>query len=95
MSPPTFDADDPLFKPLTLAQVLEITERSRRTVERWVKDHKLTAYEEAHRRTVVFNEDEVLEVEQKMAAAARENRERIRARAAQQHRQQPGDETTT
>jgi len=83
VSPPTFDADDPMFKPLTLAQVVEITERSRRTVERWVKDHRLTAYEETHRRTVVFNEDEVLEVEQKMAAAARANRDRIRARAGQ------------
>ena len=95
MSPPTIDPTDPLFRPLTLAQVLEITERSRRTVERWVKEHKLTPYEENHRRRVVFNEAEVLDVEQKMSAAALENRERIRARAGRRRPDTSPDESAT
>lgn len=74
--------DDPTFRPLTLSQVLEITGRKRRTIERWVTAEKLTRYEVEHRRKVVavFNEDEVLEAEKQMREAAEENRERIRRR---------------
>lgn len=82
MSAPSFDPTDPLFRPLTFEQVMEITERKRRTVERWIAGGKLTAYEVKHRRTIVklFNEDEVTAIEQEMSAAALANRERIRAR---------------
>ncbi len=82
MTTPSIDPTDPLFKPLTFEQVLEITERKRRTVEKWVAAGKLTAYEVKHRRTVVrlFNEDEVTAVEKEMSDAALANRARIRAR---------------
>lgn len=80
---PRIDPSDPLFKPLTFEQVLEITERKRRTVEKWIAGGKLTAYELKHRRTIVkvFNEDEVTAVEKEMNDAAEANRERIRQRA--------------
>jgi len=71
-----------MFRPLTFEQVLEITERKRRTVERWIAGGRLTAYEVRNRRTIVrlFNEDEVTALEQEMSAAAFANRERIRVR---------------
>lgn len=71
-----------MFKPLTFAQVMEITERKRRTVEKWIAGGRLTAYEVKHRRTIVklFNEAEVTAVEKEMSDAALANRERIRAR---------------
>lgn len=76
------DPTSPMFQLLTLKQVLEITERSRRTIEKWVRDGKLTKYEVEHQRKVipVFNEDEVVEVEKEMRDAAEENRDRIRRR---------------
>ncbi len=78
------DPTDPMFKPLTMREVLDITGRSRRTVEKWVKNGHLTKYEQRNRRDVVighvYNEDEVVEAESERAAAARENRERIRRR---------------
>lgn len=87
MTPPAMDPDDPLFKPLTLAQVLEITGRSPRTIQRWINDHKLhpledpaapnRSFEAAHRRRVIFDESEVVEVEKEMRDAASANRRRI------------------
>lgn len=76
------DPGDPMFKPLTMTQVMQITQRSQRTIERWVKDKRLTRYEEHHRRKIVFlfDESEVVDVETERAAADRENRDRIRRR---------------
>ena len=91
------DPTDPMFRPLTFAQVLEITERKRRTVEKWVAAGKLTAYEVKHRRTIVkiFNEDEVAAVEKEMSDAALANRERIRARGGRPGlRGAPGGDAT-
>lgn len=84
MNGPVLDPDDPLLKPLTMREVMEITGRSRRTIERWVAEKRLTRYEERNRRNVVtgtlYNESEVVDVEAERAAAARENLERIRRR---------------
>lgn len=80
MTDPQFDPTDPLFKPLTLAQVLEATGRSRRTIERWVKGGRLTAYEDAHARKV-FIEKQVVEAEAAMEESARASRAAIAARA--------------
>jgi predicted DNA-binding transcriptional regulator AlpA len=63
-----------------MREVLEITGRSRRTIEKWVKNGHLSKYEQDNPRTVLFNEDDVVEAETERAAAARENRERIRRR---------------
>lgn len=92
MTPP-LDPNDPMFKPLTMREVLEITGRSRRTIEKWVKNGRLTKYERRNARDVVigrvFNEAQVVETESERAAAARENRDRIRRRARLQRPQLP------
>lgn len=89
------DPTDPMFKPLTLEQVLEITGRTRRTIERWVKDGHLTKYEETHRRKIVlYNEEEVAEAEKERNDAAIENRERIRRRGGRPGPRKPPGETT-
>lgn len=75
---------DPLFQPLTMRQVMQITQRSERTIERWIASGRLTPYEERNRRGVVvgriFSEDQVVNAEQERAAAVRENHDRIRRR---------------
>jgi hypothetical protein len=65
-----------MFKPITLDQVLEITERSQRTINRWIQTGRLTAYEEKHRRQIVFNEDDVVELEHETTVARRQGRPR-------------------
>lgn len=74
----TFDPHSPLFGDISFAQVLEITGRSRRTVKRWIDGGLITPFGKG--RKVAFNEDQVVEVEQEMAAADRANHDRIRAR---------------
>lgn len=85
---PGLDPADPMLRPLTMREVMEVTGRSRRTIERWVAEKRLTAYEERNRRNVVvaklYSEAEVVDVEAERAAAARENLERIRRRNAAQ-----------
>jgi hypothetical protein len=82
------DPTDPMFKPVTIKQALEITGRTRRTLERWVEEKHLTKYEQQHRRKVVvlFNEDELTRVEKERSDAAIENRDRIRRRGAPPNR---------
>lgn len=66
-----------------MREVLEITKRSPRTIKRWIDDGHIkayTPYERAHRRHLVFNEDEVVEAEKRMHDADMANKERIRAR---------------
>lgn len=96
MTHPHIDPTDPLFKPLTMRQVMEITERSRRTIEKWVQTGKLTKYEEKNRRGIVvghvYNEDEVVDTESEQAAAARENHERIRQRGGRPGPRKPLEE---
>lgn len=93
------DPNDPLFQPLTLKQVMEITGRSRRTIQKWVQGEKLTKYEVEHRRKVVpvFDEGEVLDVEKEMRDAAEENRDRIRRRGGRPGPRdpKPGEEDST
>jgi hypothetical protein len=83
---PVFDPDDPLFRPLSLEQVMAVTDRSERTIRRWIEGELLTGYrlpEDAHRRKVdlkslVFNEAEVVDRESERSAAVRKNQDRIR-----------------
>lgn len=85
------DPMDPMFKPVTVKQALEITGRTRRTLERWVEQGHLTKYEQQYRRRVVvlFNEDELTGVEKERNDAAIENRDRIRRRGGR-----PGSRAT-
>lgn len=73
-----FDPHSPLFGDVSFAEVMAITGRSRRTVKRWISDGLLTQFGKGRQAT--FNEDQVVGVETRMAAAARANHERIRER---------------
>lgn len=66
----------PLVKPLTIGEVMQITGRSKRTIERWTTQGLLTPYELTHPREIVFVEDEVLEVESQKARARHQGRPR-------------------
>jgi hypothetical protein len=66
----------PLVHPLTISQVMEITGRSKRTIERWTTQGLLTPYELTHPREIVFVEDEVLEVESRKSRAQYQGRPR-------------------
>ncbi|WP_297826549.1 hypothetical protein [Mycobacterium sp.] len=91
------DPMDPMFKPVTVKQAMEITSRSRRTLERWVEEKHLTKYELQHRRQVVvlFNEDELTRVEKERNDAAIENRDRIRRRGGRPGPRPAPDEPAT
>lgn len=91
------DPTDPMFKPVTIKQALEITGRSRRTLERWVEQGHLTRYEQQYRRrtVVLFNEDELAGVEKERNDAAIENRDRIRRRGGRPGPRTPADDFTT
>jgi excisionase family DNA binding protein len=39
-----FDLDDPLYKLLTIAQAMEATGRTRRTIDKWIKKGELQVY---------------------------------------------------
>lgn len=63
---------DPLARPLTFAQVMERTGRSRRTISAWISAGLLTPYTipDGHRTIRVFLERQVLEVERDQRRAA-------------------------
>ncbi len=91
------DPTDPMFKPVTIKQALEITGRTRRTLERWVEQGRLTKYEVEHRRktVVLFDEDEVTGVEKERSDAAIESRNRIRRQGGSSSRgPEPGEPST-
>ena len=68
----------PLVHPLTISQVMEITGRSKRTIERWTSQGLLTPYELSHPREIVYVEDEVLDVEHRKLQAKHQGRPRPR-----------------
>lgn len=67
---------DTLCRPLTLAQVMERTGRSQRTIQRWTTRGLLTKYELDHPRETVYIEREVLEVDRDQHSASRQGRPR-------------------
>jgi hypothetical protein len=91
------DPTNPMFKPITIKEALEITGRTRRTLERWVADGQLTKYERANRRTtvVLFNEDDVTRIEKERSDAQFANRERIRQRGGRPGPRTPPAATAT
>jgi predicted DNA-binding transcriptional regulator AlpA len=59
------DPDDPLFRPITMAEAMARTGRSRRTIDRWVKDGHLRRVQ-LEDRTPIFVEREVVEYDKRM-----------------------------
>jgi hypothetical protein len=80
LDPDQFDPGDPLCKLLTVTEVMERTGRTRKTVNRWIKDGRLaTVTLDNPPRTVAATGD-VLELEQQMRAATKASKEAIAAR---------------
>lgn len=74
------DRDDPLLRPLTIAQAMELTGRSKRTIDRWIHDGRLRKVRLPARPgdapQDVLVEREVLEAERDTRRAARQGRPR-------------------
>jgi excisionase family DNA binding protein len=74
---PGFDRDDPLLRPLTIKQAMELTGRSDRTIERWIHDGRLRKVVlQGDPPQQVLIEREVLEVERATRRSARQGRPR-------------------
>lgn len=72
-----FDRDDPLLRPLTIRQAMELTGRSDRTIERWIHDGRLRVIKlKGDPPQDVLIEREVLEVERATRRASRQGRPR-------------------
>lgn len=65
---------DPLFRPLTIAEVVKRTGRSRRTIDRWIKDGRLRVIQlsEPPERVVIARD--AIKVERATRRAARRGR---------------------
>lgn len=71
---------DPLFRALTIAEVMARTGRTRRTVDRWLKDGRIEPVVLGDGQRVLVERD-VVELERDMRKAAEANRQRVRDRA--------------
>ena len=80
VSPGGYDADDPLFKPLTIAEVMARTGRSRKTVDRWIKSEQLRVVRLDDPPAVYAIERDVLELERQMRAKTRASKDAIAER---------------
>ncbi len=76
------DPDDPLLRPLTIKQAMELTGRSERTIDRWIHDGRLRKVRlNGDPPQEVLIEREVLEVERATRRAARRGRPRPKTSA--------------
>ncbi len=79
---PKFDRDDPLLRPLTIKQAMELTGRSERTIDRWIQNGRLRKVRlDGDPPQEVLIEREVLEVERATRRAARQGRPRPKTSA--------------
>lgn len=68
------EADDPLFRPITIEAAMARTGRSRRTIDRWISSGNLRVVRLAYPDEVVLVEREVLEMERAARAARKRGR---------------------
>lgn len=73
------DRDDPLLRPLTIKQAMELTGRSERTIDRWIHDGRLRKVRLKDPPQDVVIERQLLEVERATRRAARQGRPRPKA----------------
>jgi excisionase family DNA binding protein len=77
MTTPGLDRDDPLLRPLTIKQAMELTGRSNRTIDRWIQDGRLRKVKlGGDPPQEVLIEREVLEAERATRQASRRGRPR-------------------
>lgn len=67
---------DPLFRPLSIPEVVARTRRSRRTVDRWIKDGRLRTIDLGYPPTRVAILRDVVQVERETRQAAARGRPR-------------------
>jgi len=79
------DPTDPLFRPISIKQAMAITGRSRRTIDRWIRDGHLRTVKLQDPPEDVLVEREVVQVEKSMRDSLRRS----------QGAANPGPETAT
>ncbi len=79
MSGQGLDPGDPLLRPLTIRQAMELTGRSERTIDRWIHDGRLRKVRLKDPPEDVVIERELLEVERATRQASRRGRPRPKA----------------
>jgi hypothetical protein len=80
IDPDHFDPHDPLCKLLTIAEVMERTNRSRKTVDRWIKDGRLATVKLDDPPGTLAAVGDVVELEQRMRAAVQASKDAITER---------------
>lgn len=91
----SYDRDDPLFTPLTIAEVMARTGRSRKTIDRWIKTEQLRVVKLDDPPATYAVERDVLELEQRMRAATQASKDAIAARGGRPGARPPRDLGTT
>lgn len=78
MTKPEFDPDDPLFRPISIKQAMELTRRSDDTINRWIKNGHLRVIHLKDPPEDVLIEREVVDTALAKRRAARQGRPRPR-----------------
>ena len=71
-----FDPDDPLFRPISIADAMRLTGRSKDTIDRWIKEKALRVVRLSDPPEDALIEREVVDTEYRKRLAARRGRPR-------------------
>lgn len=71
-----FDPEDPLFRPISIADAMRLTGRSKDTIDRWIKQGHLRVVRLDQPPEDVLIEREVVDTEYRKRLAARQGRPR-------------------
>lgn len=71
-----FDPDDPLFRPISVADAMRLTGRSKDTIDRWIKEKALRVVRLQDPPQDALIEREVVDTEHRKRLAARQGRPR-------------------
>lgn len=78
MSAPEFDPDDPLFRPISVAEAMRLTGRSRDTIDRWIRQKALRVVRLADPPQDALIEREVVDTALRKREDARRGRPRAK-----------------
>ena len=76
MTPVEFDPEDPLFRPISIAEAMRLTDRSWDTIDRWIKEKALRVVRLKDPPEDVLIEREVVDTALATRRAARQGRPR-------------------
>lgn len=71
-----FDPDDPLFRPISIADAMRLTGRSKDTIDRWIREKALRVVRLSDPPEDALIEREVIDTEYRKRQAARQGRPR-------------------